>query len=735
MNTSNTNLHNDFSDANNPSDSISDAVNASTTPYKAFDGVHISVKNTQIARMFGRNGSLSYYDIIAYVRRNKEGRVPDPNTPVILDTDLDMFSQDVLRNNKIYWGGEHGNLNELNKYSALENVYIPVFVDDLTDEQKESKDKGLHEICDSIKKNYKIEEFTLLLCGFCNQGIDSPIVTIAYIYRSYNIPGVVIQVTPPVREYLSLPKYAIDVSKYTALFRERRGSNALNLAFLEIVLKKIADEVQEVRDTIQKNGDTGAFPQGCSSKSPLTDDDKILLLYLRYEHGVPPYYSDIYASHYVGSHFMYDFERAALYERIMWLRGLPQVFGYIGADTDDISICALSSDALYDAPNKTQVLNSADLVVAGSSQQDSRTASSRIYPMPDYCVYFKLNSPTDIAFALTYNVTEIVGTTELDKDTSDEALRKMIMINHFKMNPQEREQYFEGIKRILPELLRYKNYGWGDEVEFVDFRRWFPYSSNYIDEVSSKVTRGNGIINSSVTSFVDGATYSDLDSDKFWQQFFMDFANTVGDMWRDRIYPTVKNCVIQCVDKEERLFLCLYCPDKLGINYYAYSEYYNMDLAPLGEEMFHHIVDIQTTMALLSKDPDVNEASITAGAARFREQMRENESNLKPILPYKITLILKLLTSKNSGLSYYDKYLRTTRNVIPIIVRHDANIPNEYKLLDFFVYPILLEGSISAIEKHADLQSITCFGTVKDEKALKQVIDVTYESFKGCELL
>lgn len=116
--------------------------------------------------------------------------------------------------------------------------------------------------------------------------------------------------------------------------------------------------------------------------------------------------------------------------------------------------------------------------------------------------------------------------------------------------------------------------------------------------------------------------------------------------------------------------------------------------------------------------------------------MKQEEKNLRPWIDPEVILVLNTLKPRNSGLSYYDRMLRGTLNVMPIITDKDDPLYEPSVLMEHFTFLDLMSANPMLEGRGSkSLTTLTCFGTLADDISSVPVLQTTLESFRGCELL
>lgn len=646
--------------------------------------VRMSISVSEIPCYFDRE-ALCSLDIIAYVRR--KDRCPDPRIPVILDVDCPPFDKGMLSGNKIFWGGPGGNEDEVSLFSGLSsNVYLPIYPDEFDTTQE---DYGIVELGSSFGARYDLREYTVLLCGECTDKADDPL-TRAWEYACYNYSGPIrFDTTVAVAGKQHRRSDGIDLADYVQRIRSLRSTNDLN----HVSLMKIVDEIgARIKDMQMR----GLSPKVQCLTNSHSQDVRLLLLYLPLKFNLSPLYVESYLQSYVDNRFNYDLKKLSLYERFMWMRGLPEEFGYLGPNVRFFCFCALSDQGMFVIPKPADAEEVA--LTEHFGRRMSKSSAKRIYPRPLYAAYVNLQSHETLMFK------------------PDEILEKLADGDQETMeNPL--------FVKLTPHLQLFDILNYGDVAPLVDFRSSFKGSQVHFTEETSVRKEDRKVAKS------DSPAAMDKQTDAMWRGVFVSMAEQVRASFGDEIYPTVKNCILYGLSPCE--FLLLYCPGSLGITCKFSSEYFDKDIQIIGEEDFHRFIDMRTLLALIEKTPLQNEKSFQEGNQRFAEIMTLEYRNLEPAVDYDVMLAVSMLSPHNNGLSYFDKMLRSTVNIMPIVTDEGNPLYEPSELLKHFTYLNLLSADNSTMS----LSTITCFGTLEDDINDKPVLQTTIESYRGCQLL
>lgn len=632
--------------------------------------VRVAVRMNEIPRYFDTNG-LCAQDIIAYIRH--KDRYPDSRQIVIMDTDEAPIDMERLADNRIYYGGPRGNEKSASAFSGTTAISVPVYVEDMNPDMHTC---GLDEICAKISQEFCIEDFGLLLCG-TKKDIDILLRAWQYMAdQKYKcvVPDFVLRES-------ARDKNAIDIAKTVERLDYLAATSNLTRTALLTAVNEIGHEIEER----MAKGEKVSILSSASVHNKLT---RQIMFYLVSKFNASPKFIESYLDSYVDGHVAYDHTRMSLYERFQWLRNLPEAFGYLGPNLRFHCFCELKDEGLFVPQEDT---GSKEIALSnGSVKNLHKELASRIYPIPLYAAYVRM----DGSAAVVFRPDEGTGVPELDAHLS---------------------KYME--------LFNYADYG--DAVNFVDFRVMFPGSKEFFDD--SKTAWDNTTL-----ATLDSPYAQDVKVDEQWRKIFTQMSQFVLDRYGENIAPTVKNCILFPIGKGE--LLVLYCPGSLGVNCMLKSEYFDKDIQIIGEEAFHRLIDIRTLLALISRDQPANDADIAKGRERFDLVMSKRYSNLRPWIDEEVILVLNTLVPTHTELSYYDRMLRAAKNMFPIVTDKDDKLYNEED--NAILESIRFVSLMNQDNSNERLYGCTCFGTCEDIVSEgKAVVGCTIEIAEGSDLL
>lgn len=238
-------------------------------------------------------------------------------------------------------------------------------------------------------------------------------------------------------------------------------------------------------------------------------------------------------------------------------------------------------------------------------------------------------------------------------------------------------------------------------LKLVDYRTLFPGSKVFF-ETDNKALAPQGTDDASIDFKLNA--------------LFTAFANAVDE--KD-IFPTVKNTVMVIRDGKKYI---LYCPEELGIEAVLMSEVFGSYPLVIPESKFKYLIDAQLVKALLYRERADSVREGTEGLALTWRQFSSSVA-MKPAIPYEVTLYTLAMGPQSNNLSYYDKLLRCTPDIYPIITSCESELCERSPLFDMLSPKSLRQDSQFS-------KAISCFGTLRSLSS-KSIIPVTFAAFKG----
>lgn len=271
----------------------------------------IKLSMNSVPRLFNfeRTNRHCALDIVAHVR----GRlVRDPWVPVVIDSnDAPVINQE-LESYGIYWKG----VNEDKAGTLLgisASTYCVVNIENLNDEDD---DCGLDAFLAEYSQEFSIFRFEVII----NCAEDSKYKERLDKLRRYVLDNERLDVIFPVfvvRDRRKLPN-GLDLSGYAQEIKQQRYRNSLDYASLKRILDEIDSNIIPGVTVLQDLHEQRIF------------ELKVLMDYLTLKHMLPPTYVASFITEYVEYQLFYPRSKLSLFERVMFLRRLPSVVGYIG---------------------------------------------------------------------------------------------------------------------------------------------------------------------------------------------------------------------------------------------------------------------------------------------------------------------------------------------------------------------------------------------------------------------
>ncbi len=284
----------------------------------------LDVEESDIPRFFlDRDKKRLCENIIAMVRHNKE--LENPRLPVVLKAvGFEPVFEKALASYNIYWlvpgfkpkpDAEVKTTISINWLGAVvTEAMLPLYEEDL-DGSKE--DLGIMRKINDFKMNYEVEDVVVLLCGS-----DSTLIEKAWtLFRDDPELSLIRAFAPEkVIRKTSVVSGGLDIGVYAQRMFEYRDSDVYDIHLLRSVLKDIDTEITQ----------NGKHVLQIISSDGLKAEQKLLMLYCVLKYRLPPPLIHTFKNDYVNNSLIYPLGKLSLYERIMWLRDLPQIVGYIG---------------------------------------------------------------------------------------------------------------------------------------------------------------------------------------------------------------------------------------------------------------------------------------------------------------------------------------------------------------------------------------------------------------------
>lgn len=245
-----------------------------------------------------------------------------------------------------------------------------------------------------------------------------------------------------------------------------------------------------------------------------------------------------------------------------------------------------------------------------------------------------------------------------------------------------------------------------------DYRDMFPQSRVMLNP---DIPEGRSLIEAGMT---------DEEVDRNLSKMFVELAASSGEI----VGISIKNSVMA---KRNGKQYVIYCPEECGLQLGMVSNYIGALVHVISESEFHRLIDVQLAMAIIrggdGKSMGVKDTRNSTELSTIWRQF-DTRVALQPALPLDVWLYMQLLPFASNGLSYYDKYLRCSKDVLPITITEE-NGKNELS-------PILQAIPESPLRTGDGARfAVNAFGTIANYVEHNPVLRVTYDAFRQEALL
>lgn len=278
----------------------------------------LTLSADKVTKYFSQDKTPDMYDTIIYVRE----RFPDPRQQVVVKADYPL-SVKSLANYLIFVEGETDDqVSDLPKLG--QDCYCLVYIDK---DNLEHDDCGIPAIISEFSSSYSVSQFDALVYSDSHKALEQ-----AWEFtQSSRFGGISYRFPHSFTSQLQIMDDGVDVSIYSAKLAAAKRKNELNVETINSVVKELRAEVEAGKTAIQTREDSRSLYS------------QWLTLLITQEFNLPPVYISSYIAEYTELHVAYPFEKLSMYERVMFLRNLPEYVGYIGNNTVSRSmfICKL----------------------------------------------------------------------------------------------------------------------------------------------------------------------------------------------------------------------------------------------------------------------------------------------------------------------------------------------------------------------------------------------------------
>lgn len=271
--------------------------------------VEMEVRGTDVSRYYSDRDVPDIRDIVIHVR----SKYPNPWQRVIIDTDLSVPVKD-LEDMMIYVKGV--NEDKVREVRGLGSYcYCPVRV---SSEFVGQGDYGLRAKLAEYSTTYNVNSYEILIYGEDTEALQG---VWDYIQNHGDIQhGVYFPVS--FTNSLKLFSNGLDVAPYARRLMDASTRNAITSEFLKGIMDELRNEVRNGKIAIQDFEETRSIYA------------KWLTMCLVQEFSLPPVYLSSYISEYINMKIAYPFEKLSFFERVQFIRNLPQTVGYVGLNQE-----------------------------------------------------------------------------------------------------------------------------------------------------------------------------------------------------------------------------------------------------------------------------------------------------------------------------------------------------------------------------------------------------------------
>lgn len=301
--------------------------------------VELEMKASDIKRYYSALGNLDIRDVVIFIR----SKHPNPWQKVIVESDVSLPVND-LEGMRIYVKGR--NSDNARTITGLGNsIYCPV---QISSTGTYEDGFGILEKLAEYSTTYQLDTFEVLVYGEDNEALRG---AWEYLQGRSDITQRV-YFPPSFMEGIKLFDDGIDIAPYAKKLAEASNRNELTSAFLVSVLDELREQVRGGKIRIQDFEDTRSIYA------------KWITLCLTQEFSLPPVYLNSYIAEYVGLKVAYPFEKLSFYERLQFLRSLPENIGYI-PQNQEIACVFRVVKKVYPHPYMAFNLNTGEVITQG----------------------------------------------------------------------------------------------------------------------------------------------------------------------------------------------------------------------------------------------------------------------------------------------------------------------------------------------------------------------------------
>lgn len=311
-----------------------------------------------VVSYFSQDDCPSLWDIIIHVRE----KFPDPRQQVVVTSDFPLSIRS-LQSHLIFVEGETDQfVTDVPKLG--QDCYCLARIDGTN---CELEDCGINSIIVAFSSLYSVSQFDVLVYSD-----DDSLLSKAWEYvQSNRFDGISYKFPRRFTSKIQIAENGVNVAKYSERLSAAKRKNELDISTISTVVEEFRKEISQGKTAIQSTEDSRSLYS------------QWLTLLAIQEFDLPPVYVGSYISEYVECYVAYPFEKLSMYERVMFVRDLPEYIGYIGSNVDARSLFACRTK-IYPKPvaifNITKEQMQPDLI------EDFDLGTQPLY---DYRAFFK----------------------------------------------------------------------------------------------------------------------------------------------------------------------------------------------------------------------------------------------------------------------------------------------------------------------------------------------------------
>lgn len=307
----------------------------------------VSTKDIPIVFNDKSKGGLSTEDVVAFVR----AKFRNPWDRVVLELDATPVSPKELESANIFV--KSVNDDAANRIASIdsERLYLPVNIADI--ELDEEGNYNIDEIINNFKNEFDVS--CQVICLIVASESDKSEIEKTAALRDWSENSEHFDLRFPwfLMKNVSLLPNGVDIGVYAEKISQLRTRSTLSYKNLRAILDDIDSKIDPSISVIQ------------DLRGKRTPDVKMLTTYLLLSKNIPPLYVSSFLSEYIDYSFNYPIGQLSLFERLMFVRRLPEGIGYIGINPKLHCIGRLQGriypniQCVFDVRNRSKVTDEA----------------------------------------------------------------------------------------------------------------------------------------------------------------------------------------------------------------------------------------------------------------------------------------------------------------------------------------------------------------------------------------